>query len=164
MLPAAGANMTPPLIRNLPILSTPVDFGCTLRGRRITGDNKTYRGLFGGILIAIIIAYLQKIFYNQMFEYSLIDYSKANFITLGILLGGGALLGDVLKSFIKRQLDIQPGNNWIPFDQIDWVLGAMILVSFYAELSIYTVIGILLLFGILHPIVNYIGFLIGVRK
>lgn len=110
MLPAIGANMTASLVRDIPILNTPLDLGFTFRGKRITGDHKTYRGLVFGILAAITIVYLQQIIYPIIVGYSVIDYSQANTLLLGILLGGGALFGDALKSFFKRQCNILQGR------------------------------------------------------
>ena len=48
----------------------------------------------------------------------------------GAWLGLCALLGDLLKSFFKRRLTIAPGRPWIPFDEIDWVAGALFGISF----------------------------------
>ena len=40
-----------------------------------------------------------------------------------------ALGGDLIKSLFKRQVDIQPGQPWFPFDQCDWLIGVLWLTS-----------------------------------
>ena len=37
----------------------------------------------------------------------------------------GALLGDIIESFFKRRIGKSRGENWIPFDQIDFILGVL---------------------------------------
>jgi hypothetical protein len=32
---------------------------------------------------------------------------------------------DSVKSFVKRRVGIAPGAPWIPFDQLDFVIGAL---------------------------------------
>ena len=160
LLPAGIANMSPVLFKWVPVLQTPVDFGRKFRNKPVFGRNKTYRGLLFGILAAILTVWLQKIIGLP----SLVDYAAINVIILGALLGGGALAGDLVKSFLKRQRGIKPGKQWVPFDQLDWIIGALIFVSFYIPLSLTQVITGLILFGILHPIINLIGYALKIKK
>ena len=164
MLPAAAANMMPPLARYLPSLKQPLDFGCSFRGKRITGSNKTYRGLAVGILAALLVVWGEKTLYPIMSGYSLIDYAAVNPWLLGLWMGAGALLGDALKSFFKRQLNIPPGARWIPFDQIDWILGTIFVLAWYVQFSFPVVAGAIVLMGALHVVVNYLGVLIGIKS
>jgi CDP-2,3-bis-(O-geranylgeranyl)-sn-glycerol synthase len=39
------------------------------------------------------------------------------------------MAGDSVKNFVWRRLRIPPGAPWIPFDQLDFVLGALVLVA-----------------------------------
>ena len=90
------------------------------------------RGLFVGILAGIITAGIQALlfFKTDFFKANtLIDYKKVNFILLGALMGGGALIGDLVKSFVKRRLNVPPGKPWFPWDQLDWIVGAIALSS-----------------------------------
>ena len=80
------------------------------------------------------------------------------------MLGFGALFGDSVKSFFKRQLNIKPGKSWIPFDQVDWIIGAILFSIFYVALSLYDVIFAIIIFGVLHPIVNLIGYFLKIKK
>jgi len=164
LLPAGISNMTPPLLKKINLLNKPVDFGKKYRGRRILGDHKTWRGFLFGTLAAIIFIYLQRGLTNTLNLNTIISYNSSNLFLLGFLFGFGALFGDALKSFFKRQSDIPPGKPWIPFDQIDWVFGAILMSEVYVRLTAYQVITTLVLFGLLHPVVNFISYLMGIQK
>src|SRR5262245_32439132 len=135
-LPAGLANMFASLSGNVPKLrdlSYPMDFNLSFRGKRIFGTNKTIRGLVVGVLVAMFTAWIL----NQA-------------IILGLLLGLGAILGDAVKSFFKRQIDVAPGNSWLFFDQIDYILGGILLSMVYIRLSFEEYIYIALIYFALH--------------
>jgi CDP-2,3-bis-(O-geranylgeranyl)-sn-glycerol synthase len=46
----------------------------------------------------------------------------------------GALFGDITKSFFKRRVGKNRGEDWIPFDQIDFIAGALGLSFIFASL------------------------------
>ena len=163
-LPAGMANMAPVIFRRLPFLGSPVDFGKSLAGKRIAGDHKTWRGLVAGIAMAILFVFLQKWVYPIFQECSLVDYSQVNAWLLGLALGGGAMLGDLIESTIKRQVGIAPGKPWVPFDQLDWIAGALIASAAYVRPDLQTAIIALLLFGILHPVTNLLSFAVRAQK
>ena len=94
MLPAYFANMAPVFFKKVNFLNYPVDFGKKIKGKRILGSHKTFRGFFFGIILAIIVAYVQSLISAEV---ALVDYS--NWALIGFLLGFGALLGDSVKSF-----------------------------------------------------------------
>jgi len=156
--------MAPVLLRWLPIADIPVDFGVKFRGEPIFGQHKTYRGFIVGILSSVAIVYVQKLLYPYTAQFALLDYSQANIWFLGFILGGGALLGDLIKSFFKRQFHISSGKSWVPFDQIDWIVGALIAGSLVIELNHQIAVVALVLFGILHPIINIIGYYSGLKN
>jgi hypothetical protein len=83
----------------------PVDFGMTVRGRRVFGENKMLRGFMviaPGAGFSFLI--LAKVFPN-MWRLSPIQYAA-----LGFWAGLGFMSGELPNSFIKRQLDIPPGS------------------------------------------------------
>jgi len=157
-LPAAFANMAPVIFNRLPLLDYPLDFNFTFKNKPLLGKNKTWRGLFVGVLFSIIIVYFQKSFYEETKFLCIIDYTQINVILFGFLSGFGALFGDALKSFFKRRLNIAPGAIWIPFDQIDWIIGCNIFISFYIFLDFKYVLTSIIILSILHPVINLIGF------
>ncbi|MBI5123964.1 MAG: CDP-archaeol synthase [Candidatus Omnitrophica bacterium] len=120
------------MIKGLERLARPVDFGARWGGKEIFGKNKTWRGLIVGIITGILAAGAQKaLFFNFDFfrTNTLVDYGRVNFILLGALMGGGALAGDLVKSFIKRRLGVPSGKPWFPWDQLDWIAGAILFSS-----------------------------------
>ena len=163
-LPAAFANMSPNVFKFIPFLNYPVDFNIQLQKRPLLGKNKTYRGFFFGTLMAILIILIQKALYPYMSNFSLINYNQINIYLLGFLLGFGALLGDSLKSFFKRRLNIKPGKSWIPFDQIDWIIGAILLTSLYISFSFKEILISIILLGLFHPLVNMLSYSLGIQK
>lgn len=169
-LPAGIANMAPILASKIPWLASlefPMDFYCKIRGKRMLGDHKTIRGLIAGILFGIATVYLQKqLFLTSEFvqTVSLLHYSSQNIILLGTLLGAGALVGDAVKSFFKRQLNIPSGKSWFPFDQIDYILGAAVFIFPIITLSATEYIQIILIFFVLHVLVTYIGYLLKLKN
>lgn len=157
-LPAGIANMSPVIFKFVNFLNYPIDFNKKFNEKPIFGQNKTYRGIFFGVVASILFVLLQTMIYPETKSISLINYYSVNFIILGFLLGFGALFGDLVESFFKRQLNIDSGKPWIPFDQLDWILGAVIFIYFYIPLSLKEIIAIIIIFGILHPIINLLGY------
>ncbi len=162
-LPAAAANMAPVFFKKVHIFETPIDLGKTINGQPIFGPHKTYRGFAVGITAAILIAYIQKLLTSHVSSYDLVDYQATNFIHLGFMLGMGALLGDLVKSFIKRRINVPAGRSWVPFDQIDWVFGAMLFSVAFVDLSFGQMVTALVVFGLLHPATNLIGFWLKIK-
>ena len=164
MLPAYFANMAPVIVKKINFLKVPIDFRKEINNKPILGKNKTFRGLFFGVLFAIIIAYVQYIVYNHGIFMDLILTDYSNWLLLGFLMGFGAIFGDLIKSFIKRRLNYEPGRPFVPWDQTDFVIGAIIFAYPLIILSINKIAIILLLSFALHIIVNHIAFYMRIRK
>jgi len=165
MLPAYFANMAPVIVKNIfNDLKVPIDFNKKINNKPIFGKNKTFRGLIFGVLFAVVIAYLQFLLYkNNIFvDISIVDYS--DWILIGLLMGFGAIFGDLIESFVKRRLNYKSGKTFIPFDQLDFVIGAMIFIYPLVILSVSKIITILLLSFVLHVIVNHLAFYTGIRE
>lgn len=161
LLPAGFANMAPIFAKQIfPTWNTPVDFGKTLRGKQIFGSHKTYRGLISGVIAGAIVFALQQMLYHRFLTIRILSYFNYEEVSIlfGAWLGLCALLGDLVKSFFKRQLGIDPGTPWFPFDQIDWIVGSVmglriVLVPSFSVAVASFVIGL-----ILHLVVKYFGF------
>ena len=168
-LPAGLANVAPVFAAKLPFLRTfsfPLDFYATFRGKRILGDHKTIRGLLSGILLGILTVYLQIYLYEQVSlvrSFVTINYTSINPIVFGFLSAVGALGGDALKSFFKRQLGKPPGKSWFPFDQIDYVIGGIIVTSLYIRLTLPQYLILFVLWSFIHPVATFIGYLLKLR-
>lgn len=168
-LPAGLANVAPIFAAKLPYLKTltfPLDGYVTFRGKRLLGEHKTLRGLISGILVGILIASLQVYLYTSIAlvrTFVLIDYAAINPIIFGTLSALGALTGDALKSFFKRQLDRAPGRSWFPFDQVDYVIGGIVFTAFYLRLSLFHYLLLLLIWSLLHPLATCIGYVLKLK-
>ncbi len=162
-LPAGNANMAPIFakkIKFLDFLDIPLDFGVHFRGKPIFGPNKTLRGLVVGYFAAWIAIALQIWLYNNfefIRDFSLFDYSQMNIWLFAAVFSIGALGGDAFESFLKRQSNIKPGQSWAPYDQIDWILGAVLLSLFVTDFSASVYLWAIVWGLILHPISTIIG-------
>ncbi|MDD5681346.1 MAG: CDP-archaeol synthase [Candidatus Omnitrophica bacterium] len=148
-------------------IAIPVDSGIRWHGKEIFGRNKTWRGLLVGIATGIFTAGIQAfLFFNMNFfkTNTFIDYEKINFVILGALMGGGALTGDLAKSFIKRRLDISPGKPWFPWDQLDWIAGAMLFSSITYVPSIKIALVTAVLYVGIHLCSDRIVCRMGIKK
>lgn len=158
-LPAGAANMMPILAARIPMLAdwtTPLDFGQLYRGKRIFGSNKTWRGLIVGSICAGITALIIFNYYPQVANASIAFWQ-------GIAMGVGALLGDAVESFFKRQRGIGPGTSWFPFDQTDYIIGGLLFaLPFGLPSSNFIPIIFGLYFG-LHLAFSYVGYLLKLK-
>ncbi|MEM3153941.1 MAG: CDP-archaeol synthase, partial [Candidatus Woesearchaeota archaeon] len=77
--------------------------------------------------------------------------------------GIGALLGDSIKSFFKRRLGILPGRPWIPFDQVDYAIGALAAGSFVFFPGWLNAFVIVLISFAGHIAANHVAFWLGIR-
>jgi len=127
-LPAYLANSAPPWAAKLfPAWKRPIDFGLQWRGKRLLGENKTWRGIVIGTLVGGLAFLVQKFLLINMIHFPFIPYSSLPWWT-GFLLGFGAIfIGDTGKSLVKRRFEIKPGEPFVPWDQADYTLGAFLL-------------------------------------
>jgi CDP-2,3-bis-(O-geranylgeranyl)-sn-glycerol synthase len=160
-LPAGIANAAPVFANRIPWLrryKQPLDFGKHYRGRRIFGANKTWRGLLFGTVMGGVTSLLISYYFVP-------NSADAWYIFwVGASLGFGALVGDAVESFFKRQRDVPPGKSWFPFDQIDYIIGGLIFVYPLTLIPPILMAGILILYFGLHIVVSYLGFLTGFKK
>ena len=140
-------------------LSTPIDLGKKYRGKRIAGNNKTYRGFLSAILLSITMVILQREIYlsGLLKSISILDYNNIDYLTFGFLMGFGAMSGDLIKSILKRRLDKGPGESWKPFDQIDFVIGAVVITSVIYVPPLSIIVGMLVFVPILKVLVDNFG-------
>jgi len=82
----------------------------------------------------------------------------------GLCLGTGALVGDIVGSFIKRRLKIERGRPAPLLDQLDFVIGALIFASLVVVVPLNLTILIIVLSIFLHLGANVIAYLLGMKK
>lgn len=171
LLPAAMANAAPVFGTTIPLVkrwNAPIDGGHTFRGERIFGSHKTWRGLISGIVAATLVLWLQQsLVENTTWAQYLagpVNYASLPTLLLGPLFAIGALGGDAIESFFKRQRGIKSGGTWIPFDQIDYVIGAILISLPFVILSIPQYIWMLIVWFTMHLLFSYTGWLVGLKK
>ncbi len=165
-LPAYLANASPVLGRHfLKEFAYPIDLGKKFRGRQILGSHKTWRGVIFAVFTGSLVFYAQQLLYQYSFfqEISLINYSQAT-VWLGFFLGFGAIFGDAVKSFFKRRVGIKAGGRWIPFDQLDYVVGALLFGALFYVPSWHAILVIVVFSFFLHIIANHIAYYLGIKK
>ena len=164
MLPAYFANMAPVMARKINLFVFPIDFSKKLNKKPIFGKNKTFRGFVFGVIFGMATAYFQSLLYIFQFFKSLSFFDYQYWVLFGFLMGIGALAGDLIKSFFKRRLDIGPGEKFVPFDQTDFVVGALVFIMPVFDLTWKIFLASLLLSFILHIVVNHIAFYLKIRN
>lgn len=100
-------------------------FGSTLHGPKLApriSPNKTWAGLFGGMLLAVIISVIACDVFGGMPYW-------ANAVILAGILTFIAQIGDLIESAIKRRLGLKDSSNLIPghggiFDRVDGLIFA----------------------------------------
>lgn len=166
LLPAGTANIAAWLSAMfLPRWNRPVDCGMRWRGKRVFGDHKTWRGIIAGTVTAGAVFLFQRSLPSSSFFHTLelFDYQKTPWF-LGFVMGFGALLGDLAKSFVKRRVNIAPGSPFFVLDQIDWVLGTLLAAHLFVSIPVRIILFSLVLGGLAHGIVKYIGYRVGLDK
>jgi CDP-2,3-bis-(O-geranylgeranyl)-sn-glycerol synthase len=179
ILPAYIANASAKLLGG----GTPIDFNKKYKdGKRILGDGKTWNGLIIGGFIGVVAGFAmataapiinQILFENNVDTLTVTDFFGFPFmIPIIASITYGALLGDIIESFFKRRRNIKRGQDWIPFDQLDFILGVLFfsfLMSgflhiinltednwFFENMNIWHVLFLLLVTPFIHLISNFL--------
>lgn len=151
MAPAYFANMAPPFVRYWKGWNRPIH-------ARTLGDHKTVVGYALGVLAAVTSTAVQAAIDAP---FGLVDYARWPW--LGLAFGVGAMTGDSLKSYFKRRRGVPPGAQWVPFDQLDFALGALLLVGPFAGLGWLDVLAILIGTLVGDIVVNRAAFRLGIK-
>lgn len=165
-----------PILR---VLRKPIDAGHTLKdGRRIFGDNKTWKGIAGYILLNTVFAVLwgllcsQTVLGSLSFFYAGHSNTVAYNLLIGVLLGLGYSLFELPNSFLKRRLDIEPGKTvkgfWKVFfiflDQADSIFGVALVVWLFYDIGILLYLGFVAVGAVTHLILNMLLYFARLRK
>ncbi len=163
MLPAYFANMAPIIVKNrFSFLAVPIDGGKKIGGKPILGPHKTWRGFIFAVLFGVIVAYLQHLLSDGVFS-SLAIVSYDSWLTLGILLGSGAIIGDLVESFFKRRSNVGSGKPWIPWDQLDFVIGGLVFAALVVDFSWVFVVSVIVVSFVLDIVVNHVAYFFKIR-
>ncbi len=147
----------------------PIDGGRSWGGRRVLGDGKTWRGTAVGTLVGVLLAVgLNAI--NDPISSGL-EFALPTFpLHAAFGLAFGAMLGDIGASFIKRRSGRERGAAFPGLDQLDFVVGALLLAFvvasdwFLATFTPAVLAVILIMTPILHVGTNIVAYKIGVKN
>jgi len=138
-------------------LARPVDNNLMLKGKRLFGKNKTYRGF----IVLILATSLATCFLTPLFPKILLPYPA---LVFGALLGFAYALGELPNSFIKRRLGIPEGQSpkgkaklfFLILDNMDSVFLAtlMLYLIYKTDWQIYAYI--IVLGSVIHFVVDQI--------
>jgi CDP-diglyceride synthetase len=156
-------------------LMIPIDGGRTFRGRRIFGDNKTWRGFIGMIpavgVVFIALRLLLEHFSPRLLS-ELWPLSTRQYGLLGGWVGFGFMAGELPNSFFKRRLCVQPGDapvrpkaRTVGFivDRTDSIVGALMALAIMVPLPLTTCLVILLVGPLFHWAFSLLLFQLGVK-
>jgi CDP-2,3-bis-(O-geranylgeranyl)-sn-glycerol synthase len=172
--PVLGAPLlhAPVLARDaLRSLKRPLDGGRTFRGRRVLGDNKTWRGallMVAGPTLAAVLLFQVGPYRDALPE----AVASASPVLVGALIGLGIVVGEFPNSFLKRQLDIAPGERrtsspaglaLVVLDQGDLLLGVWLCLAPVWVMPLLAGLAVFALVSAIHLLVNVVGYAIGAR-
>lgn len=168
-VPVLGAAIlhAPVLALDLfPALKRPLDGGARVRGRRLFGDNKTWRGaifMVTGVVVAALLLSLWDAWWHALPD----GIRDAGPLLYGLLLGVGVVVGELPNSFLKRQLDVPPGQQrnvaLTLFDQADFVLVCWVLLLPIWTMAAWQALLVFAVVTAVHLAINVIGYAIGAR-
>ncbi len=151
--PAYVANMAPPLAKSLRLP------GAQPIWPRRLGTHKTYRGLIAGIGAGAVTGAL--LHWLGLGWYAAHDVAES--AVIGGVIGLAAMVGDALKSAAKRAVGVQAGQPFVPWDQIDFVIGASCVMLPLGIADWSVALAALIITPVLHLLVNVGAYLLGLK-
>lgn len=157
----------------------PIDAGKEfIDGKRIFGNNKTWKGMFGYILFNTIFAIIWGIVCNyanlNSYNFFYINYENTVMYNtlIGILLGVAYSLFELPNSFIKRRIGIEEGKTtsgikkifFIFLDQADSVFGCCLVICFFYNMTVGFYFLYVLVGAITHILFNILLYFMKLRK
>ncbi len=83
---------------------------------------------------------------------------------IAVLLAFGALFGDLCGSFVKRRVGFSRGESFPVLDQLEFVVGALLLASLIKVPRWEIVAILLILTPFIHLGTNFIGYKLGFKS
>jgi len=147
----------------------PIDGGRMWGERRLLGDGKTWRGTamgtFAGVALAAVLTVIEPTVSDAL------GFNVPSFEPLAALgLAGGAMLGDILASFLKRRSGRQRGAMFPGLDQLDFVVVSLPLTALLATdwfltwFTLEVILVVVVLTPILHVTTNVIAYKLGLKN
>ncbi len=149
----------------------PIDGGRVLSdGQRLFGDGKTWRGFGGGVCAGIVLGLILWGVSGVADPELSFGSFPAGLVPI-LVLPTGALLGDLLGSYVKRRAGKPKGARAPGLDWYDFYLGAFVLLAiadyefflthYVLGEAIYGLLFVTVITPVLHRAVNILGFRMG---
>lgn len=134
LLAAMAANLALYLSGHVPTiaLAPPLDGGAHWKGCRLIGDGRRLLGLTVALLASGTVGLLSGHFW------------------IGVTAAIGVDVATVLHSFLKRRLGIPRGQAHLPWDHLDYILGALIAYGLSQPVSPFAFLSCTLIGGCAH--------------
>lgn len=183
LVPAILAGIFNMIWCTLPVadcLKKPIDQHKNWRdGRRIFGDNKTWKGFLGMVAFGTLFTLLwgavcapQSTLYTHNLLYRYNSNTWQFNAAIGFGFGFMYALFELPNSFLKRRLKIEPGRPpkgllqpfFIFLDQADSVFGMVLVVALVTPMSLPFYLAYVLLGAATHIVINMLLFAVKLRK
>lgn len=159
-IPAGISNMSPVIANRIPAYNrwnTPIDFGKSYHGVRIFGDHKTWRGIVAGTVCGTVAGLI-------LTATALRNDHTITWLLFFLAMSFGALVGDAIKSLFKRRFGVKSGQSWFPFDQLDYIFGALLFTLPFGIVTPTFALSVIVFYFIFHLLFTYVGFRLGLKK
>jgi len=147
----------------------PIDGGRTWGGKRVLGDGKTWRGTAVGTAVGATLAIVLNLVGGDLgasLGISLPTFPPAVILALPF----GAMLGDILASFLKRRTGRDRGAAFPGVDQLDFVIVSLTLAFvaapgwFIETFTLGVLVVIFVITPILHVTTNIAAYYLGLKN
>lgn len=147
----------------------PIDGGRSLGdGKRVLGDGKTWRGTAVGTAVGVALAVGLNRLRPVAADATGVAVPEFPLVS-AVALAFGAMLGDILASFLKRRTGRQRGASFPGVDQLDFVVVSLALAFLAATdwfLSTFTLpvlVAVVVLTPLLHVSTNAVAYALGLK-
>jgi hypothetical protein len=152
-------------------LNRPIDGGRVLRGRRLLGDHKTWRGaivMSAGTAAATLVLSRWPWYWSRLPD----AVQAAGPLSLAALMGLGIVLAELPTSFLKRRLDVAPGQRLRSpagvllsiYDQGDFVPGIWLALLPIWVMPLKQAAVSFVIVSAVHLGISVIGYAMGARR
>jgi|CXWL01.1.fsa_nt_gi hypothetical protein len=154
----------------------PIDGGLTIGGRRLLGQNKTWRGLMAMPLATGVVFWMLSQVRESLpvwITSGMWALPPRDYFWLGLWSGLGFMLGELPNSFMKRRLDIPPGEApsghrgalfCFVLDRIDSILGLLITLSLMQTIPWQTWFYLIVLGSLAHWLFSLLFFALKIKN
>jgi CDP-2,3-bis-(O-geranylgeranyl)-sn-glycerol synthase len=133
---------------------TPLDLNAKAwDGKPWLGKGKTFKGTFFGVFFGTLAALL----IANLVPQAVLEISS-NYVLFGFFVSVGAILGDMVGSFLKRRMDWEPGKPVLLLDQLDFLAGGILLGCLFFVPTLLQIVVMVLATLIVHRFSNWIAF------